>query len=178
MKAAKQYVLKVNLPGGYKKGDTVSTFTRSMPLWDKDQKICIYSPKDEPEFFEIYVPPIPAKFAVGDTVKPANAFAGFKGYGVITKVIPCATHHNKTSYVYDLNITGRSHRVSEGNLIKLVPYWFISSTGKVQSDILGRDKDVELFRIATKNYFGTKETADAELAKIKTRIAKVNDKKN
>ena len=51
-------------------------------------------------------------------------------------------------------------------------YYFISSSGKVQRDIVGRDKMVDNFRMRTNNYFETKEEANNKLNEINLLISK------
>lgn len=45
-------------------------------------------------------------------------------------------------------------------------YYFISSTGKIQKDVVGRDTSVERFRKATNNYFENKEEAQKKLDEL------------
>ena len=51
-------------------------------------------------------------------------------------------------------------------------YYFISSSGKVQRDIVGRDGFTENFRKKTNNYFETKEEANKKLSEIHLEITK------
>ena len=51
-------------------------------------------------------------------------------------------------------------------------YYFISSSGKVQRDIVGRDKIVDNFRMRTNNYFETKEEANKKLLEINLETSK------
>lgn len=46
------------------------------------------------------------------------------------------------------------------NAVTIETYYFISSTGKIQKDVVGRDIIVERFRKATNNYFENKEEAE------------------
>jgi hypothetical protein len=51
-------------------------------------------------------------------------------------------------------------------------YYFISSVGKVQRDIVGRDLNVDTFRKKANNYFETKEEANNKLNEINLLISK------
>jgi len=58
------------------------------------------------------------------------------------------------------------------NAIVIDYYYFISSSGKVQRDIVGRDGFTENFRKKTNNYFETKEEANKKLMEINLEITK------
>ena len=77
---------------------------------------------------------------------------------------------------YDLDksyyILNNKQRIKFKNAVVAEYYYFISSTGKIQKDIVGRDTNVEQFRKATNNYFETKEEANKKLIEINLQISK------
>lgn len=68
---------------------------------------------------------------------------------------------------YDLGtnyyILDNKQRISFKSAVVTEYYYFISSTGKVQRDVVGRDLIVDTFRKKTNNFFETKEKAMEQL---------------
>lgn len=68
---------------------------------------------------------------------------------------------------YDLGtnyyILDNKQRISFKSAVVTEYYYFISSTGKVQRDVVGRDLIVDTFRKKTNNFFETKEKALEQL---------------
>jgi hypothetical protein len=68
---------------------------------------------------------------------------------------------------YDLGtkyyILDNKQRISFNSAVVTEYYYFISSTGKVQRDVVGRDLIVDTFRKKTNNFFETKEKAMEQL---------------
>ena len=73
----------------------------------------------------------------------------------------------KTNCFNHINIS-----ISFDNAIVIDYYYFISSSGKVQRDIVGRDLNVDTFRKKANNYFETKEEANNKLNEINLLISK------
>lgn len=72
---------------------------------------------------------------------------------------------------YDLGtnyyILDNKQRISFKSAVVTEYYYFISSTGKVQRDVVGRDLEVDTFRKKTNNFFETKEKALEQLGTLK-----------
>lgn len=69
----------------------------------------------------------------------------------------------KTNYY----VLDNKQRITFKNAVVTEYYYFISSTGKVQRDVVGRDSDVDTFRKKTNNFFKTKERALEQLETFK-----------
>ena len=72
---------------------------------------------------------------------------------------------------YDLStkyyILDNKQRISFKSAVVTEYYYFISSTGKVQRDVVGRHLEVDTFRKKTNNFFETKEKALEQLGTLK-----------
>ena len=77
----------------------------------------------------------------------------------------------ENKYVIESN-SGNNFSIHFDNAVIVEAYYFISSSGKVQKDIVGRDKSVETFRKATNNYFENKEDANKKLLSINLQFSK------
>jgi hypothetical protein len=67
----------------------------------------------------------------------------------------------KNNFVYYINFN---------NATIIETYYFISSSGKVQRDYVGRDNYVELFRKANNNFFEDKSSANKRLVEINLQL--------
>lgn len=73
----------------------------------------------------------------------------------------------KSSYHYVAEVGDYQYKISDEKLIALTEfYWFISSSGKVEKDIKGRDVTVETFRQKVKNIYVDSKSANDALVKI------------
>ena len=70
---------------------------------------------------------------------------------------------NKNNFVYYINFN---------NATIIETYYFISSSGKVQRDYVGRDMFVEKFRKANNNFFENKEDANKKLLELNLQLSK------
>ena len=69
--------------------------------------------------------------------------------------------HN--NFVYYINFN---------NATIIETYYFISSSGKVQRDFVGRDMFAEKFRKVNNNFFENKEDANKKLLELNLQISK------
>lgn len=82
-------------------------------------------------------------------------------------------YYNMENNMYVIKNGNGSHlKIHFDNAIVRDMYYFISSSGKVQRDIVGRDKMVDNFRMRTNNYFETKEEANKKLLEINLETSK------
>jgi len=72
----------------------------------------------------------------------------------------------------NLYVINNGNKIRFNNAIIRETYYFISSSGKVQRDYVGRDGFTENFRKKTNNYFETKEEANKKLKEINLEITK------
>ena len=70
------------------------------------------------------------------------------------------------------NNNGKHLKIHFDNAIVRDIYYFISSSGKVQRDFVGRDMFVEKFRKANNNFFENKEDANKKLLELNLQISK------
>lgn len=76
-------------------------------------------------------------------------------------------YYEMENNVYIVKNNNDKHlRIHFDNAIIRDYYYFISSTGNVQRDFVGRDANVERFRKATNNYFENKEEADKKMREL------------
>lgn len=76
-------------------------------------------------------------------------------------------YYEMESNVYIVKNNNDKHlRIHFDNAVVIDHYYFISSTGKVQRDFVGRDANVERFRKATNNYYENKEEADKKMREL------------
>lgn len=178
MRKVRIFRLLTNIPGGYVKGDTVNDRGTGVWVWEKDERCCVFDPLREPDFFvEIHQ----ATFKEGDIVlltlkggnrhriKNENEFTEFR----VIKVKRNADHE----VLYEINRHGRhSFTVNENEIMKPTFYWFINSSGTICKNVL-YENDTKSnyhvrFRIATNNFFITKEEVDKRLLEIQKTISK------
>ena len=69
----------------------------------------------------------------------------------------------KSNFVYYINFN---------NATIIETYYFISSSGKVQRDYVGRDLFAEKFRKANNNFFENKEVANKRLLELNLQFSK------
>lgn len=82
-------------------------------------------------------------------------------------------YYNMENNLYVIKNGNGSHlKICFDNAIVRETYYFISSSGKVQRDYVGRDVFTENFRKKTNNYFKTKEEANKKLNEINLEITK------
>ena len=91
---------------------------------------------------------------------PIGSIISDKKCGACGEVIYYIMESNK--YVIK-NSIGSTLSIHFDNAIVQDTYYFISSSGKIQKDIVGRDTMVEQFRKNTNNYFENKEEAYKKL---------------
>lgn len=130
------------------KGDNVYT-------GDGNSIIPLFKPKDILNkyaiYFElIYLP----KFKINENVY-------LKGLKDLKGVICSITSFDCKTGIYEIryNSNGRVFKAKAlaEDLTPINMYWFLSSKGVVQDDIIGRDEFVEQWRKNTNNYFDNKE---------------------
>ena len=100
----------------------------------------------------------------------------------IGSIISDKTDSNKSGEVLYYNMEDKLYVIKNGNgnhlkirfdnAIVRETYYFISSSGKVQRDYVGRDGFTENFRKKTNNYFVTKEEANKKLSEINLELSK------
>lgn len=88
---------------------------------------------------------------------------GIKGYGTIVEIIP--NNVNKMLY-YNVKYGDRKSIIKYDILKLAKEYYFLSSTGKIQKDFLGRDIELENFRKKANNFFSEKNHATIKLYSI------------
>lgn len=98
-------------------------------------------------------------FPIGSTVSGG----GRKGYGTIIEIIP--NNVNKMLY-YNVKYGDRKSMIKYDTLKLAKEYYFLSSTGKIQKDFLGRDIELENFRKKDNNFFSEKNHANIKLYSI------------
>ena len=82
-------------------------------------------------------------------------------------------YYNMENNVYVVKNGSNNHlKIHFDNAIVRDMYYFISSSGKVQRDYVGRDGFTENFRKKTNNYFKTKEEANKKLSEINLELSK------
>lgn len=87
-----------------------------------------------------------------------NTYAWYKGKLVFVKNI--SEKHAETTF------NNRITTVKLSELTAPVIYYFISSKGKIQNDILNKDSTVDTFRMKQNNYFVNKDSAQKILDDI------------
>lgn len=70
------------------------------------------------------------------------------------------------------NNNGKQLKIHFDNAIVRDMYYFISSSGKVQRDFVGRDNYVEKFRKVNNNFFEDKEDANKKLLELNLQFSK------
>ena len=82
-------------------------------------------------------------------------------------------YYNMENNLYVVKNCSNNHlKIHFDNAVVRDMYYFISSSGKVQRDYVGRDGLTENFRKKTNNYFETKEEANKKLIEINLQISK------
>lgn len=85
------------------------------------------------------------------------------GCGTIVEIVP--NNANKTLY-YIVKYDDKKSTIRYDTLKLAKEYYFISSTGKIQKDFLGRDIELENFRKKANNFFSEKNHAAIKLYSI------------
>lgn len=173
----KNFEAKNNLPFGIKKGDTITEVSPNV-YHNSNGVVIPMDVKKESTFFS-EIKELKGKFQKDDTIvltKQEKCLVySEKPYSRETFVIPAWTELKVIGYTQKfkklyaiVNFNGRKYEVKDTHIILYEVYYFINSSGQVHKAILKRDKNVDLFRIKSKNFFYTKELADKALDKIIT----------
>lgn len=76
-------------------------------------------------------------------------------------------YYNMENNLYVVKNCNNNHlKIHFDNAVVRDMYYFISSSGKVQRDYVGRDANTEKFRKSTNNYFEKKDDAIKKLSEI------------
>jgi hypothetical protein len=178
----KTYILKIDLPGGYTKGEKVIKVKSGGAgyMWEKNYYPCLWDPEVETKFFTEVVTP---KYTIGQLVWfDDNIMKGSYSRGIIDKIETLMVK-DKVQYSIKVGCTGGISFVkrTEEKIKPAETYFFISSRGQIHQEytipFAKLNKD-EVFRQLVGNYFKTKEEAMSTLDSIlggKTKLCNPND---
>jgi len=177
---------------GIKENDVIEYDTvNKKAVLQRTNKIVPLNPKVEKKFFEA----VPAKpvslFQVADLVhlkivmnleivggkgfkKPhrffkQHAYLSMKIIDIKPDLQAPRLRRKVSPYFYIVEVGDYQYKVPqtlEQHLEKTEHYWFISSKGKVQQDIVGKDLKVDKFRQRVNNYFTVEKVAAQKLQDI------------
>ena len=162
----KMFVAKSNMPG-CKKGTIITD--GKYP----DGTFCIYDCAKEKDFFNVYVPPIPPKFAKDMlvTVKTTGKYPvynQFNTHKLIKKFNELKVDLTQCKQVHITQVSsGIKYTITEEHLVEITKYIFVDSSGKIQQAIIGQDKAKDEYRVSVKNAHDTKDKAFAYIEKLK-----------
>ena len=99
---------------------------------------------------------------------PIGTTIANKNYTIIGKI----THYKIEDKVYVIEKGSNRLYISFDNAISVEIYYFISSSGKVQQDYVGRDDFADSFRKKNNNFFENKEDANKKLLELNLEFSK------
>lgn len=99
---------------------------------------------------------------------PIGTIIANKNYAIIGKI----TNYIIEDKVYVIEKGSNSFYVSFDSAVSVDIYYFISSSGKVQQDYVGRDKFADSFRKKNNNFFENKEDANKKLLELNLEFSK------
>lgn len=165
----KTYITLKNIPGGIKAGTYIKRHSNDVYIFDNGMR-CIFDPSTDSEFFrEVYE----TKYKVGDKVYLSKKFLqgpGRRGISPKTSaVIYSAQNASIKTNNYVIIIDGKKHSVTDNDIYIPDVYFFISSRGTIQSEVLSDEHKKTLaytYRMYSGNYFETKDLAQFRLNDI------------
>jgi hypothetical protein len=99
---------------------------------------------------------------------PIGTTIANKNYTIIGKI----TNYIIEDKVYVIEKGSNRLYVSFDSAVSVDIYYFISSSGKVQQDYVGRDKFADSFRKKNNNFFENKEDANKKLLELNLEFSK------